>query len=734
IFGGMPYVEAFHGDIFYPGSVLKFILDWWRWQGWTLIIHFFLAGLFMYGAARQFRLSKMAAVLSGVCYMFASLLISWVSPGHDGKIYVASLFPAAFWCLQHGFTAETKLRSFMWFSGLGAVIGCVILSPHPQMSYFTLWALALYTLFKLIVILRESRSVKHVIRPAVLTAYAVVIGLLISAIQFYPGYKYTSNFSPRADSKRGWQWATSWSMHEEELFAQVIPEFAGTSSGLEGAYYWGKNFFKDNSEAIGIVTIFMGLAGFFFYRRKESYFFGGLAVLAVVYALGATTPIFKLFFYVIPMVKSLRAPSVIMFIFSFSMALLAGMGLQHIIDEKRGEAPRKSPWLNRFLLGFPAIMFLLALLFSFAGKGMMSLWAWLFHSEASRSLVRAGVSKLDLAYMSLPAVQKGAWLAFLFSAAVALCIWLYRTGRLGQGILVAVLLVPVIDGVRFNSRFVNTFDAPRYWSPNPVTEFFERTPGHYRVMNFAANVIPEDFLPFFGVEVAVGYHGNQLRWYDRLLGGPNRTNDTNPRLLNLAGARYILNPSGRQWADGYFGEKPLAMEVNLGPVEILRNDNALPRVFLADEYRVLADTGEIYSEVLSGSDDLRRVVYLEEQPQLSIAPDSLAVDSAWVADYQIDSVLVGVSCSHNSLLVLADNYFDAWQVFVDGRPAKLLRSYGTFRAVELPAGASSVLFKYSSERYGLGRTVTGLTLAYLVIIFGSYLYFDRIRAKPKRES
>ncbi|UCD64535.1 MAG: hypothetical protein JSW34_03615 [Candidatus Zixiibacteriota bacterium] len=63
IFGGMPYVEAFHGDIFYPGSVLKFILDWWRWQGWTLIIHFFLAGLFMYGAARQFRLSKMAAEL-----------------------------------------------------------------------------------------------------------------------------------------------------------------------------------------------------------------------------------------------------------------------------------------------------------------------------------------------------------------------------------------------------------------------------------------------------------------------------------------------------------------------------------------------------------------------------------------------------------------------------------------------------------------------------------------------
>ena len=71
IFAGMPYVEAFHGDIFYPLSVLKFFGSIYRMLGMTLVLHIFLAGLFMYLAARQFRLSKTAALMSAVCYMFA---------------------------------------------------------------------------------------------------------------------------------------------------------------------------------------------------------------------------------------------------------------------------------------------------------------------------------------------------------------------------------------------------------------------------------------------------------------------------------------------------------------------------------------------------------------------------------------------------------------------------------------------------------------------------------------
>ncbi len=731
IFCGMPYVEAFHGDIFYPLSVLKFFGSIYRMLGLNLVLHIFLAGLFMYLTARRFRLSKTAALMSGACYMFAGYLVSFVAPGHDGKIFVTTLFPLVILFLESGFQ-ERGLRSFFMFSMLGLVLDIIILSPHPQMSYFTLWVVAAYAAFKLVMMLRDRTSLPATLRPAVLTAYAVVIGLLISAIQFYPGYIYTSEFSPRADSKSGWEWATSWSMHEEEAVSLLIPEFAGVSSQNTETYYWGKNSFKDNSEAVGIVTIFAALIGFFFYRRKESYFFGGLALFALIYALGATTPLFHLFYWLIPKVSSLRAPSMIMFLFSFSAALLAGMGLQWLRDSRKDKSDAHSSTRFTYLLvGLPALMLLLAIVFAVGGKGVMSTWCSLFFEEAGSRHITQTLTKLDLAYMNLPAIQSGAWLAFLFTSLASLFIWLYRSGKAGIAILLALVAIVAVDGVRFNHRFVDTVDPDQYWRPSPVAEFIKQQHDNYRVMNFRA--LPADLLPFFGIEVVTGYHGNQLRWFDELLGGPGAKNQTNPRLLNLASAGYILIPSNQQLPDGYFGDKPVTELASFGQARLLRNENALPRVFLADKFRVLADRSEIYPLILEGDEDLSKIVYLEKEPSLLLAEDSMYTDSAWIENFGVDSVEIRLHCTSNRLLVLTDNFYDAWHVSVDGRPAELLRAYGTFRAVEVPAGAERVLFWYHSERYATGKMVTWLTLIYLALVMAGYALVRRRQGRKKEE-
>jgi len=729
IFCGMPYVEAFHGDIFYPLSVLKFFGSIYRMLGINLFLHIFMAGFFMYLTARQFKLSKIASLMSGVCYMFASYLVSMVAPGHDGKIFVTTLFPLVILFLDRVF----ERRAFLNASLMGLVLGVIVLSPHPQMSYFALWAAAFYTIFKLAVMYREKKTLVSLVRPAALAAYAVIIGLLLSAIQFYPGYIYTSHFSPRADSKSGWEWATSWSMHEEEAFSLIIPEFCGTSSSNVKTYYWGKNAFKDNSESIGVVAIFVGLIGLFFSRRRERWFFGGLALFALFYALGATTPVFKLFYYLIPKVKSLRAPSMIMFLFSFSTAILAGFGVQHLIDVRRGAKKAADKRFNYLLFGVPVLMLALAFLFSVAGRAMMSFWSSLFYSDAATTFIQKGFSKLDVAYLNLPAIQSGAWLAFLFTVVAALLIWLYRSRRAGIGLLIGLALVPVVNGVRFDSRFIRTFDQNRVWAPNAFTEFFRQHQGHYRVMSFSPVVQP-DLLPFHHVEMVTGYHGNQLRWYDELLGGIGAKHHGNPRLLNLTGARYLLMPADRQLPPEALGAKPLSIATTFGSIQVMQNDNAFPRVYLVDRYHLFADRRDIYPEVLNGSEDLRKIVYLEEEPEISIVPDTLGTesDSAWIIDYATDSVLVGLSCSHNELLVLTDNWYDAWHVYVDGAPAKLLRAYGSFRAVAIPRGTEKVLFEYNSERYRLGRLVTWLTSLYLIVILAFSLIWSRTPKTPEK--
>ena len=163
IYGGMPYVEAFHGDIFYPFSVLKFFGSIYRTLGLNLVFHIFFAGLFMYFAARQFRLSKIASMLSAISYMFASYLISFVSPGHDGKIFVTTLFPLVVLFLDRGFESDRWFKGLFNFSLLGLTIGIIILSPHAQMAYQTLWVVALYALFKLIVSYVKEKSIAKLV-------------------------------------------------------------------------------------------------------------------------------------------------------------------------------------------------------------------------------------------------------------------------------------------------------------------------------------------------------------------------------------------------------------------------------------------------------------------------------------------------------------------------------------------------------------------------------------------
>ena len=737
IFGGMPFVDAFHGDIFYPFSFLKYFGSLFRMLGFILFWHIFFAGLFMYLAARQFRLSKVASLLAGASYMFAPLLVSWISPGHDGKIFATTLFPLTIMFLDRGFNAGSLIKAIFEFTMMGAVIGAIILSPHAQMSYFTLWALAFYTVFRIIVTLVTEKTVTRVIRPGVLALYAVVLGLLISAIQFYPGYYYTTHDSPRAESgsKSGWDWATSWSMHQEEAFSLLIPEFSGTSvqSKSVKTYYWGKNAFKDNSESVCVVALFMALIGAFFTRRREAYFFGGLALFALIYALGATTPFFKIFFYVIPKVKSLRAPSMIMFLFSFSVSLLAGMGLQAVIERSREWRDKFSKRFNLLLFGFPGLMLLLAVLFGISGRGMLDLWTSIFFSNAGTTMVQQGVSKLDVAYANLPQIQSGAWFSFLFTALAAGLIWLFRSQKMSGATLALVVCLPIVNGMRFDSRFIDTVDPSRYWAPNPVTQYFANNPGQYRVMNLG--VLPEDLLPYFKVDVVTGYHGNQLRWYDELLGGPAKSNQGNPYFLNLVGARYVLYAGNQAFPPEYFGEKPVVPAASFGGAQILRNDNAFPRVYLVDSFRVIDDRKVMETDILTGVDNLRRVVYLEEQPDMTIGHDSSATDSAWIQDYEDDSVRVGVRVTQNKLLVLGDNYYDAWEVYVDGQPAKLLRSYGTFRAVAVPAGTKEVFFKYDSQRYRTGKLVTLVTSVYVLLIVGLYFVGSgrKNREKNKEE-
>ncbi|MEO9249416.1 MAG: hypothetical protein ABI322_00225, partial [Gemmatimonadaceae bacterium] len=96
-FGGMPFVAAMHGDIFYPTFLLRLVLPTDVAMTWGFMIHIFLAGAFAYLFMRRAGFGFAGALVGGLAYMMSGHIATYVSPGHDGKLFVAALFPLLLW-------------------------------------------------------------------------------------------------------------------------------------------------------------------------------------------------------------------------------------------------------------------------------------------------------------------------------------------------------------------------------------------------------------------------------------------------------------------------------------------------------------------------------------------------------------------------------------------------------------------------------------------------------------
>ncbi len=693
---GIPYIDGFHGDTFYPFSIIKFFMSVYRALGWNMLLHVFLAGITMFFCARVFKRSQMASVLAAVAYMFAAYFVSQVSPGHDGKMFVTSLFPLTLMFIELGFRG----RPLLYFSLLGLTIGIIILTPHPQMAYYCLWACAFYFVFKLAFKYIENKSIPSLVRPTSLFVLAVVIGLAISAIHFYPGYKYVKEYSPRADEKRGEEWARSWSLGWEETVSLVVPEFCGVS-GDQGNSYWGKNAFKDNSEYAGAVPLLMALVAIIMIRSRKTWFFGGLALFAVIYGLAGNTPFFYLFYHIIPNVKSTRAWSMIMFLFSFSISLLAAFGLDFIIEQSRKLKGQQRRALNISLFALPGAVFLGALFFAAAPEAAIGLYKSIFYSTMDNQ-------KNMILNQHLGTITSGFWITSLFLIAASVSAWLYSRKKAALVILWVIIAVAFVDAYRFDNQFIRTYNQASTFSPTPISDFFKKAPGKFRVLDMTGPYLPTNYLPMFGIEEMTSYHGNQPRWYHKLLGGTAMTNLGRPNLIDMTNTRYFLvspvSPiSGDKLSAAGFPE--VARWQNL---QVFENRAANDRAIMIHDWMIDSDEDKIDQMILMPSFDPKKQVGLFQDPGIVAVTDSglIAGDEVTIEKYENDYVSIMTNSQADGILVLADNWFPDWKGFLDGEEVEVMRANGAFRGVVVPAGEHEVEFKYISSSQKTGRMLT----------------------------
>jgi len=736
ILGGTPFLEALSGgDALYPTSLLLVLVEPFRALGWKLVLHVLLAGFLMFAWLRTVGASRAAALFSGTAYMLAPFFVSLVRPGHDGKLFVTALTPLLFLVVERFFT-RPRARGFC---AIALVVMLVLFTTHFQMAYFLFGAVGVFAAYRAVRLVltgetdaSAARSAGHATvlpRAAALRfglfLAASVTGLAGAAVQVVPAVDYVTNYSRRtqttsaASGETGEAWSSSWSLHPEEAMGLVIPEFAGNGAGgaaWAADTYWGRNFLKDNAEYGGILVLLLAAVSFAgAERRALRWFLAATGGLALLYALGAHTPIWRVAYAVLPGIRLFRSPSMAVFLFGFAAATLAGLGLDLVF---RAAAEGGAVWrrVARVLGVGAGLLVVLALLVS--SGALLSLWT----SVVYRDIDAARLEKLGALR---PFITRGAWLAAVVALLAALLPWALRHGRVRPALLLgAFLFLTAVDELRVDGAFVQVIDFARWVAPDPTTEAVlsrERDdPDPYRLLSFVDR--GQDVRPaLYGIELAAGHHPNDLARYRELIGMSGSDlprNLTNPNIERLLNVRWLV------WPD-YHGAGPPEDDVVLRttregrPWMTLHARPGLPRARLLGR-AVVKPEDEQVPYMLSAAFDPEHEVVLGAPPPVALDGGTPVGSVTWVTRTP-NELGMDVTTDRAALVVVADNWFPAWHATVDGQPAPLLRAYHAVRAVPVPPGRHSVRMVYRSGvvAASLPLSVGVLTLLLATLVWTS---------------
>jgi hypothetical protein len=716
LFGGMPYVAAMHGDIFYPTFLLRMILPTDAAMTWSFMIHLFLAGFFTYRFVRVAGFGFYPALFAGVAYMMSGQLSSLVSPGHDGKLTVSALFPLALWMLTIGMRNG---KSWAW-GVLALTIGLAVLSPHPQLLQYLLLASAAYTLHLAVSVLR-ARQVDplRVFGRMGLASIAVGVGGAIGAIQYLPVREYVA-WSPRAGGLADYSVATSYAWPTKELFDAYLPQFAGMIEA-----YWGENAIHLHSDYMGAVLLFLAGAAFVGFRKDPRkgflLFWTVTLVIALLWALGGHTPFYRIPYAIVPGTKYFRAPATVFFVGTMALAVLSAAGLERVLTRRVGV---------KYALGWFVFALAVAVLGLF---GILT--------DFARAL--APDEMLDMVIQNADAVALGAWRSFAFVLIAALIVIFYRRGKMKLRTAGwALALLAVADSWTI-MRHYWAFSPPASVSfkSDALIETIKRDsiPSRVLAVELEPNPLRDPNLQGDGLMVhrirqVLGYHGNQLGRFNELLQKDEAFQQVfNPRIWELYNVRYLLTNSadvgqffpGAQWV--------------IGPVKDAAGTNTFlyrlpgdnPLGWVAPVI-IKADDAPVVSTLMSESFDVRQAALFAPDANVTEI-DTLAVlpipsqTEAKVLSYAPGKISFELSepARLGAALLVAENYFPGWSAQVDGKAAEVGRANYTLIGVQLPEGGRRVDLSFNDPAYNRGKVITLLALALTVVMIGGGIFVER---------
>jgi hypothetical protein len=683
-FAGTPLLANFQAAALYPLNVLFAFFS--RVDAWTIlvIIQPLLAALFTYLYARKVGLTPWGAALASISYGFSGFMAVWLEYNTVGHIIL--WLPFLLLALEH----IAQRPTVFWILAFAAGNTTALLAGHPQVYTYLLAFCALYAL------LRISQP-----RRRLFVAGIAALGVGMAAVQLVPGAELIKNAarSPHEFAQLfGKILIQPW-----QLLSLAFPNIFGNPATRS---YWPADTFVGKVTTIGLVPLFFLPAAL---RVKHPlaklFLWASVGVLLLMSANPVTYLLYKL---PLPLISS-SSPTLMGFLFAFSLSLVAGFGLDHWMKEKHTIAKL-----------FKRAALVLVLLVGLAALTQVPLFTeFAVHSGvALRALVYAAILTAPILILWYVAIRYPKWRRFA---------------------MIALIVVHVADLFVFFQRF-NPFVPKELVFPKHeiITELASF--GTNRFWGYGTAAIPANFASEYGIYSPEGYDPLYPKWYGELLHGSydgkllstfdNTTRSdaviapgfgeegfgspARKRMLDAAGVRYVLDLAENGSTAKTFPPGSFTSVYNQNSWRILENLDAAPKAFLTTDILTYDTREDFAAKFFAPEFDPTRQVLLPVMPALTYPLDRAG--TAEVTSYSTNAITIKTTSGSPAVLVVTDTYYPGWKATIDGAEAPILRANWTFRAIPILAGTHTVDMAYQPSSFAIGRVVSIASFIVLCII------------------
>ncbi len=664
VLAGEPLLAAQQAGILRPTIWISFLLP--PPQAWTydMSVRLLTALLCAYLLMRELGCGEIASLLGAAGWAFSDFLIFFL--GFSIAPPTAP-FPLALLAARRVARAPDGRSVALLALSLAAALA----GGHPETALHTSCAAGLFFLFELAGAGpgRRGRAVAYAFLAGILAAglTAVILLPLAEALPLTAEQAFRKAWY--AHSPRAAPWRECWL----RLQSQVSPYIVG----VDGQGRVREGFLLP--AAYGGALLLPLAAGGLLARRRERWFFAGIAVLGLGVCLKtpAADWITRLPFFDVAINEYLIVLPML------SLCVLAALGAERLA---RGEGRR-----GMVLASAAAAIAVAALAIA--------------HRPAMLALgMPSGYARWRLGLQLLP-----------LAALAALAGRRPRGGR--DGLMAALLVLFLVSRVAEEGAVNPTLPARSFFPPIPLLSSIPRGSPE-RIVATGVNFLP-NVSAVYDLEDVRGYEAMTLAayqetyplWCVRLGAWFNRVDDPTRPFVSFLNVRWALLPQDAAVPDGW---RPVAASDGL---RLAENPKALPRVFAPRWFRGERPKSGL-GLIADISDFAERGVIEADMPDRWVENGKGRVR---IERYEGSSLSMAVDAEADMLLGTSIPAWPGWKAVLDGRPAASVTFNHAFLAYRVPAGSHRLTLDYEpdSVRYGAVASLAAAILGAIVFARGS---------------